>query len=134
MSPLTPYLARFIGLAMAVMCAALLLRPKASVAAIEGMVESPGLIMITGVFTLAGGAALVVAHNLWSGPAAAIAVTGIGWIALIKGAALIAAPPGVLAAFWRGVRYPQVFPFVMLAGLTFAVWLAWAGLSAAPGP
>jgi hypothetical protein len=35
-------------------------RPKASLEAINAIMENPGLVLVTGIFTMAGGAATVV--------------------------------------------------------------------------
>jgi len=88
------------------------------------MMESPGLVLITGIFTMGGGAAMVVGHNVWSGGVLPVAVTLLGWLTLIKGIALMAAPPRALIAFYRALNYPAWFrPYVAVA-LAFSAWLA----------
>nr|WP_294501181.1 hypothetical protein [uncultured Rhodopila sp.] len=124
MSPLTLFLGRFVGLSCCLMCAVLAARPKASLAAIASMMESPGLILLTGICTTAAGAALVVGHTVWSGGALPVAVTLLGWLTLIKGVALMAAPPHALTQFYRKLRYPEWFRFYMAAALVFSAWLA----------
>ena len=124
MSPLTLYLAKFGGLFCLLMCGALLARPKASLAAIEAMVESPAVMMVTAVFTLAAGAALVIGHNVWDKGPLALAVTLLGWTTLIKGLALAIVPPKALSGFYRAVRYPQRFRLIMAVGAVFGAWLA----------
>jgi hypothetical protein len=116
------------------MCLAFVVRPKGSLAAIQSMMESPGLIVITGIITLVAGAALVVGHNIWSGGPVAIAVTVLGWASLIKGFALIAAPPSLLASFYQLVGYPGRFRLVMALSLVFGIWLTWAAFTATPVP
>lgn len=132
MSPLTLYLGRFIGLACLMICAALAARPKSSLAAIASMIAQPGILWVTGVFTLAGGAALVVGHNLWSGGAVTIAVTAIGWVTLIKGLAILVVPTPVLGRFYSGVAGATRFRLIMVAGLIFFAWLTWAAFTAQP--
>src|SRR5689334_4277704 len=104
MSPLTVFLGRFIGLSCLLICAVLLARPRTSLAAISAMMESPGLILVTGIFTMAAGAAMVIGHNVWSGGALPVVVTLLGWLTLIKGVALMATPPGVLITFYRALN------------------------------
>jgi hypothetical protein len=70
------------------------------------MMESPGLLLVTGIFTMGGGAAMVVGHNVWSGGALPVAVTLLGWLTLIKGVALMAVPPRALTSFYRTLHYP----------------------------
>ena len=130
MSPLTLYLGRAGGLFCLLMCLALAARPKASLQAINEIVDGPGLLLLTGVFTLAGGAAWVVGHNVWTGGALPVAVTLLGWLTLIKGVALIATPPSRLKALYRALHYPQSFRLVLLIGAAFGAWLAWAAFTA----
>jgi hypothetical protein len=133
MSPLSLYLGRFFGLALVLMCLAFVVRPKGALAAIAAMVDSPDLILVTGIMTMTAGAAAVIGHNLWSGGAVTIAVTVLAWVTLIKGFALIALPPGALATLYGVLGYPQRFRLVMALGLAFGLWLSWAAFSA-PGP
>jgi hypothetical protein len=123
MSPLTIFLGKFFGLACLLMCGVLLVRPKASLQAIASMMESPGLILVTGIFTMGGGAATVVGHNVWSGGALPVAVTLLGWATLIKGVVLMATPPRALGAFYRAVQYPARFHLYMTAAFAFSAWL-----------
>jgi hypothetical protein len=123
MSPLTLFLAKFLGLFCLLMCGVLVARPKASLEAINAMMESPGLILVTGIFTMAGGAALVVGHNVWSGGALPVAVTLLGWLTLIKGVALMATPPRVLIAVYQALHYPARFRLYMTAALLLSGWL-----------
>ena len=123
MSPLTIFLGRFFGLSCLVMCAALFARPKESLEAINAMMENPGLILVTGIITMIGGVAAVVGHNVWSGGALPVAVTLLGWVTLIKGVALIAAPPRTLTTFYRALHYPARFRLYMAVAFTFSAWL-----------
>jgi hypothetical protein len=106
------------------MCGVLMARPKASLQAINAMTESPGLILVTGIFTMIGGVATVVGHTVWSGGALPVAVTLLGWVTLIKGVALIAAPPRALASFYRTLHYPARFRLYMAAAFVFSAWLS----------
>jgi hypothetical protein len=123
MSPLSVFLGRFFGLSCLLMCAVLVARPKASLEAIHSMTESPGLILVTGILTMAGGAAAVVGHTVWSGGALPVAVTLLGWVTLIKGVVLMAVPPRALTTFYRALHYPVRFRLYMATALVFSVWL-----------
>jgi hypothetical protein len=132
LSPLTVFLGRYIGVAMLLMCLALLARPKASIAAIASLMDQPGVLLITGVFTMAGGAALVVGHDIWSGGALAIAVTLVGWLSLLKGLAILVVPAPAMARVYSSIGYPGSFRLVMAMGALFAAWLAWAAFTTQP--
>jgi len=123
MSPLTIFLGKFFGISCVLMCGVLFARPKESVAAINSMQGSPGLILLTGIITTGGGVATVVGHNVWSGGAFPVAVTLLGWVTLIKGIALMAAPPRTLTGFYRVLHYPARFRLYMGVAFAFSVWL-----------
>src|SRR5271157_3932298 len=123
MSPLTVFLGKFFGLSCVLMCAVLVARPKESLEAIASMMESPGLVLGTGIFTMGGGVAMVVGHNVWSGGALPVAVTLLGWVTLIKGLVLMATPPRALTAFSRALHSPARFRLYMAAALAFSAWL-----------
>ena len=75
---------------------------------------------------------MVVGHNLWTGGVLTIAVTAVGWVALLKGLAILAVQPSTLAAVYRGIGYPQRFRLVMVIGVLFSLWLTWAAFTASP--
>ena len=56
---------------------------------------SPALTFVTGFVAFTIGGAMVLVHNEWTG-ALAIIVSLIGWIALIEGLLIMAAPGGLL--------------------------------------
>ena len=53
--------------------------------------RSPALVAVTGAVAFALGAIIVSLHNVWTSPAA-IVVSAAGWIAVIEGLTLVAAP------------------------------------------
>jgi len=123
MSPLTLFLGRFLGLSCLLMCAVLVARPKASLAAIGALMANPGLLLVTGILTMGGGAAMVVGHNVWSGGTLPVVVTVLGWLTLIKGVALLATPPHAMSAFYRALHYPAWFRSYMAVAVLFSAWL-----------
>ncbi|MGH7024897.1 MAG: hypothetical protein ACREEB_15085 [Caulobacteraceae bacterium] len=132
MSPLTVYLARFIGVGCLLMCGALAARRKSALGAISSMMDQPGLLLVTGIVTLAAGVALVVGHNQWSGGALTIVVTAFGWLTLIKGLAIVAVPAPAMAKFYGAIGYPRSFGLVMAIAFLLSVWLTWAAFTAQP--
>jgi hypothetical protein len=130
MSPVTIYLGRFFGLSCLILCVALAARPKSSLAAINGMMDSPGLILVTGIVTMFGGVAAVLGHNIWSGGALPIVVTVLGWATLIKGVALIATPPPTMVAFYKALHYAERFRLFMGVSAVLSLWLTVAAFLA----
>jgi hypothetical protein len=132
MSPLTVFLAKLFGVSGILLFAAFTARPKASVAALQSIVVSPGLILITGIFTMAAGVAMVIGHDVWTGGALAIVVTALGWITLLKGFAVTALPPAALGALYRLIGYPRRFRLIMGVALILSLWLTYAAFTAQP--
>jgi len=130
MSPLTIFLGRFFGLFCLLMCVAMFARPKTSLEAVNAIMSSPGLLMLTGICTLAGGVATVLGHNVWHGGAVPVVVTVLGWLTLIKGFALMVTPPRSLGTFYRALHYPRWFRVYIGVALAFSVWLTVAALLA----
>ena len=130
MSPLTLFLGRFFGLFCLLLCGVLFARPKASLDAIADTMRNPGLLLMTGIVTLAAGVATVIAHNIWTGGALTVAVTLFGWLMLSKGMALMAVPPHALGVFYRVVRTPAQFRAFMAVDLALSLWLTIAAFTA----
>jgi hypothetical protein len=130
MSSLSIFLGRFFGVSLLLMCAALAARPKASIAAASEIAQRPGLLLVTGVFTLAGGVACVLGHNIWSGGLLPIAVTTLGWVTLIKGLALLAMPPEGLMALYRALHSPRRFQLAMIVGAIAGAALTYLAFTA----
>ena len=81
---------------------------------------------------MAGGAALVVGHNVCSGGALPVAVTVLRWLTLIKGVALMATPPRALIAFCQALNYPAWFRHSIAVALVFRAWLTVTAFLAGP--
>lgn len=132
MSPLTLYLGKLIGIGLLLMCLSLAARPRSSLTTISSMMNEPGLLLVTGIVTMTAGLALVLGHNLWSGPPLTLAVTIVSWITLLKGLAIVAVPSGQLAAVYRVINYPQTLRLVMIIGAIVGAWMTWAAFTATP--
>src|SRR5260370_38753266 len=98
------------------------------------MVVNSGLLLIAGLFALVAGLAMVIGHNRWSGGVLTVVVTVLGWLTLIKGVAIVAAPPHALATFYHWVGYPGSLRLVMAVAALASLWLTWAAFRAKPAP
>lgn len=123
MSPLTILLGKIVGLTYLVTCLVSLIRPKAVLEVSKSIAEDPGLLLVSGIFTMAGGVATVVGHNVWSGGFLPVSVTVLGWMMLAKGLALMVAPPEMLAASYGFLHSPQMLRLVMVPATLFAAWV-----------
>ncbi len=108
MSVRTVFLARLFGLYCLIIAAAMLAQPEAFAALVHAFVADPPLVLISGVFTLFGGLALVLLHNYWSGGALTVIITLIGWLTLIKAAVLVLLPSARLIAMYGGVSSTHI--------------------------
>jgi hypothetical protein len=123
MSPLTIFLGKFLGLTYLLTCLVSVARPKATLDAANSMAEDSGLLLISGIFTMAAGVAVVIGHNIWSGGALPVAVTVLGWLMLIKGVVLMAAPPRILIASYSFLNSPSRFRLVLIPATIFGAWM-----------
>ena len=86
----TRVMARILGPFMAIIGCAVALRADAMTLILPGFLKDAPLVLITGVFTLALGLVIIVAHQRWDS-AAAIVISVLGWITAIRGALLLLA-------------------------------------------
>jgi hypothetical protein len=112
-----------IGLLFVVFALAMMLNKRTIVAAAGDLIRDRGLLLIGGSMNLAGGLAIVLAHNLWSGGALTVIVTLIGWMLVARG---LCTPQEKLAGYYEAMRFEQNY-FVYAAiiaiiglGLTIA--------------
>jgi hypothetical protein len=130
MSPLTIYLAKLFGLYCIIFALAMMAHKRDGVDAILALVRSPPLMLFVEVIGLMAGLALVLGHNVWSGGALPVVVTLLGWLILIRGAALLALPEDAKIRLFEALRYEERFHFYMGAALILGAYLTLAGFSA----
>jgi uncharacterized protein YjeT (DUF2065 family) len=109
-----------------------LVAPERWRAMIEEMRTRPGLAYVTGAFTFALGAAIVLVHNVWTDPLA-IAVSLIGWAAAVEGVILLVMPEPLLKFGASMVRPAAARPYAIVA-VVFGAGLLIAGVLGRAGP
>jgi hypothetical protein len=110
MSPRTTFLSRLLGFYCIIAALAMLTHKQATVEAVTALVHSAPLLLVVGVIAVAGGLALVLGHNVWSGGALPVVVTLIGWVVLGKGLLMLfLAPEAAVELFLGDLRYEQFF-------------------------
>jgi hypothetical protein len=131
MSPRTVFLSRLIGLYCILVALSMISRRQATVETVTALLQSPSMMFALGVITLAGGLAMVLAHNIWSGGALVVVVTLVGWITLIKSLLLLFLPPDTAAGFFLvQLHYQQFFYLYGALSLALGVYLTSAGFKA----
>ncbi|MGC4250973.1 MAG: DUF2065 family protein [Sphingobium sp.] len=124
-SILTLRLAEAIGLYLILIGIGGLVSPQRWRGAMEELDRSPGLTLITGLVAFALGATVVMVHRAFADPLS-ILVTLVGYIALIKGALLIAVPGPLLKVGDWSFRFTRVWAaFALILGIL----LFYAGLT-----
>ena len=130
MSPLTIFLAKFLGLYCIVVALALMPRKQTTVATIKALAGNPPLLVFAEVLGLAAGPAMIIGHNVWSGGALPVVITLLGWVLAIRGAGLLALSPAAVSSVVDALRYEEFFYWYMGASLVLGLYLTYAGFSA----
>lgn len=130
MSPLTLYLSQLIGLALMLVGLSLFLRRDFYTETASAFIDDRPLLLILGMMRLIIGLAIVLAHNVWSGSAAAVIITLIGWIELIRGVLLLFLPTDRLEATLEAVQFEKFYYFYAIVPVLLGAYLTYAGFSA----
>ncbi len=129
MLPLTIFLAKFLGLYCIIAALAMMARKQSTVATINALIRNPPLLLLVEVLGLAGGLAMVIGHNIWSGGALPVVITLLGWIMAFRGAVLLALSPDATIKLVEALRYEDRFYVYMGVTLVLGLYLAYAGFS-----
>ena len=131
MSPRTVFLSKLLGLYCLVMVLALLLNKAAILQAIPALAQNWPLMLVTGVFTLFAGLAMVLGHNVWRGGGVTVVVTLVGWLTLFKALLILFLPPAVESRILLTAAQSGSVSYIRLA-LTFllGVYLTYCGFAA----
>jgi len=130
MKPLTIFLGRLLGLFTLITSFWLLVERQNTVSTIPALLGDRPAMVIFAIIALAGGLAIVLAHNIWSGGVLPILVTLIGWVMVVRGVLFLFLPPeatlGILAAmqFGRLFYVYLAIPFVLGVYLTYLAFTA----------
>jgi hypothetical protein len=120
----TVFLCRLLGSYCVLIGLAMLLRGDDTARTVALLLHDAPLMYVVGVFTLLAGLAMVVAHNVWHGPARAIVVTVTGWLAAVKGLLFLVLPAPLEAAwFYDALHYEQMARVYALVALALGAYL-----------
>ena len=129
MFQITRFLARLIGIFAIVVVAATLARGSAM---IQSMVGNDSIMFVLAMIGLAGGLAMVLAHNVWSGGLLPVVVTIVGWLILAKGLLLLFLTSERLAQLLELMHYGKYFYLFVAPAFVIGAYLTWAGFTARP--
>ena len=135
MSKETRFLSRLLGLYCLIIALAMLAQRQATVSTVAALLHDRPLMYLLGVLCLFAGLAMVLVHNVWSGGAAAVIVTLIGWLTLLKGLAFIGLQPAQTAELYMAqLRFERLYPLYAAVTLLLGAYLCYAGFTGARRP
>lgn len=126
MSPLTVFLARFMGLFTILVVVSLLARGSAI---IGGTVADGPVMLVYAIISLAIGIAMILGHNVWSGGALPVVVTIVGWLILAKGLLLLLLKPEALSGLFERMHYGENYYLFLAPAFVIGIYLTWAGFT-----
>ena len=126
MSSRTAYLSRLLGLFAIVVALAMITYKQETVETIAALMSNSASVFAVGLIAVAAGLALILAHNVWSGGAATVIVTLVGWLSLIKGLACLFLPQQTLAGLAGSQRYERLFYLSPVISLLLGFYLVYA--------
>jgi hypothetical protein len=130
MKPLTIFLGRLLGLFTLITSFWLLVERQNTVSTIPALLGDRPAMVIFAIIALAGGLAIVLAHNIWSGGVLPILVTLIGWVMVVRGVLFLFLPPEATLGILAAMQFERLFyvylaiPFVLGVYLTYLAFTA----------
>jgi len=125
----TRFCARVVGPLMLIIGAVVIARAGAMVMLVPAILGDGPLTFITGIFTLICGLVLIAAHHHWNS-AAAIAISLLGVLTIVRGIALLFAPSMLTGLVHQvlnlgpGAIIAGIVALLIGAWLTFVGWFA----------
>ena len=128
MRPQTQFLSRMFGVYCLVMGLFMLTHREAMRVTVLALMEDKPLMLLAAVFTVLGGLAMVLEHNIWRGGALPVIVTLLSWWRLIKGVLMLYIEPmKMFGFFYDPARYGRVVYFDAAFVLVLGVYLTMKG-------
>ena len=92
----------------------------------ENIRSSPALLYVIGMLRLLAGLAIVLVHNVWVANWRVL-ITLIGWIAIVRGALILAAPDAVLSWTRGMLERDTLFPLAAAVAILLGGALCFFG-------
>jgi hypothetical protein len=124
MSMITIFLGKLLGLYLVATSIAMLTGKRRTLATLDDMANNGPWMLFSGMVAAAVGLAIVLAHNVWTGSALSLAVTLMGWVALLKGLSLLFVPPHTMARAYKSMGFERYFHLWMGVVLVLGLWMA----------
>ena len=101
------FLAKVLGLYLIIVSVAMLTNMQQVMVYIAGIMDSPPLLFVTGLFTLILGLLMVVSHNVWQWNWRVL-ITIIAWLVLLKGSCIALDPQWIDSISLQFIQNPAV--------------------------
>ncbi len=124
MSMITIFLGKLLGLYLVAISIAMLTGKRRTLTTLDDMVNDGPWMLFSGMVAAAVGLAIVLAHNVWTDSALSLAVTLMGWVALLKGLSLLFVPPHTMARAYKSMGFERYFHLWMGVVLVLGLWMA----------
>jgi hypothetical protein len=133
MKPLTIFLGKFLGLFTLITSFWLLVERQTTLSTIPALLGNRPAMVIFAIIALAGGLAIVLAHNIWSGGALPILVTLIGWVMLIRGVLFLFLPPEATLSILEAMQFERFFYIYLAIPFVLGIYLTYISFSQRKG-
>jgi 1,4-dihydroxy-2-naphthoate octaprenyltransferase len=130
MKPLTVYLGRLLGLFTLITSFWLLTERQNTLSTIPALLGDRPAMVIFAIIALAGGLAIVLAHNIWSGGVLPILVTLIGWVMLIRGVLFLFLPPEATLRILAAMQFERFFYIYLAIPFVLGLYLSYLAFTA----
>jgi 1,4-dihydroxy-2-naphthoate octaprenyltransferase len=130
MKPLTVYLGRLLGLFTLITSFWLLTERQNTLSTIPALLGDRPAMVIFAIIALAGGLAIVLAHNIWSGGVLPILVTLIGWVMLIRGVLFLFLPPEATLRILAAMQFERFFYIYLVIPFLLGLYLSYLAFTA----
>jgi vacuolar-type H+-ATPase subunit I/STV1 len=119
-----------IGLYCILLALSMVTHKQATVDVVKAILQSPPLGFIVGAIAMVAGLAIVLSHNVWSGGAAPVIVTILGWAALIKGLLFLILPPNAQSGmFIVANHFERLFYLYAAMSIVLGAWMTYEGFA-----
>ena len=109
MSATTFFLGKLLRLYLIAISIGMFVGRRRTLATLDEMARSGHWMLFSGIVATGTSLAVVLVHDVWSGGALPIAVTLVGWMALLKGLALLMFPPSTMASAYKSTGFERYF-------------------------
>ena len=130
MKPLTIFLGRLLGLFTLITSFWLAVERQTTLATIPALLGNRPLMVTFAEIAIAGGLALVLGHNIWSGGILPVLVTLIGWLMLIRGVLFLFLPPAATLRILEVMQFERFFYVYLAIPFLLGLYLAYLGFTA----